>query len=453
MLVSDHLPPFSLEAEMGVLGCILLSASECLDDCKAAFTAGADVFYDMRHRTLYNALLAMQADSIPIDTISIQKKLADTDQLNGIGGMAFITTLPDSVPSAANIGYYIEIVLDKFHLRKLLQVCVATEKKVFSDCNVSVLLAETENSIGQIDVSQSHDTLDGRETAKQFINDMQRRYDLQGALSGLGTGWQKFDQMTDGLQYGEQTIIAARPSVGKSASAINIVERICLIEGIPTAFVTLEMSPAALAKRLFSSHYRIDMQKLRNGKLDQGEFANMATFSRILAESKLFIIDGVSGMNAALLCALVKRLWRKHGIKLVVIDYLQKIQPPSRHEKRTYEVAAVSGMLKALAVELNVAMLTLAQLSRESEKDKGRLPRLSDLADSSQIERDADCVSLLHRARDKPEQASLIVAKQRDGEVGIINLFFNGKLCRFENVTYQNEPDGRTTTETHRSHP
>lgn len=430
--MTEQLPPHSPEAEQGVLGCVMLSASECLDDCLAELPS-AEVFFDLKHRTLYEAMVRMHKDKIPIDTTSLCQRLRDAQQLDGCGGIAHISSLPDQVPSAANLGYYLEIVRDKFHARRLLQVCTRASQQVYGAEDISLLMAETENAIGQIDVAQSHETLNGKEVAQRFIDDLQHRYDLQGKRSGLVTDWTFFNELTDGLQFGELTIIAARPSVGKSVMAVNVAERVCLIEGIPTVFVTLEMSPASLAKRMFASHFRVDMKTLRNGQMTKGQFNNMANFNRILADSKLFIINGVSGMSAPMICALVKRLWRKHGVKLVIVDYLQKITPARRQEKRAYEVGDVSTMLKALAQELNVALLSLAQLSRESEKDKGRLPRLSDLADSSQLEKDADCVALLHRKRDDPTAASLTVAKQRDGETGIVNLKFNGTYCRFEN--------------------
>lgn len=290
--------------------------------------------------------------------------------------------------------------------------------------------------------------ISSKQCAALLTDRLEKRFNLDGARSGLVTGFDRFDDLTDGLQSGEQTIIAARPSVGKTALACNMVERICLRDHHATAFVTLEMSPDAIASRILSSWANIPMWTLRNGQFNKGQFAAFPRFQDALKKSPLHMLNGIGGLDINQICGDLRKLHRDHNLKLVVIDYLQKIRPSMRHEKRTYEVGEVSGMLRALAVEIRCAFVTLAQLNREPEKDKGRSPRLSDLADSGQIERDADCVGLLHRDK-SGDKSTLTVAKQRDGETGTCDLKFNGTYCRFENmgaIQQQDIPDKRNPT-------
>lgn len=276
--------------------------------------------------------------------------------------------------------------------------------------------------------------LDSQEIARRLTDDLERRFNLNGELSGIATGFRAFDQMTDGLQLGEQTIIAARPSVGKTAIALNIVQHATFLNKVPTLFVSLEMSEQALGRRLLAGQTSMVMSQIRAGSYREGDFAAMGRFNARLSEAPITIMNGVMGLDARTIANEIKRA-AKRGVRLVVIDYLQKIRSVTRNEKRTYEVAEVSGMIRAAAVENKVALVTLAQLNRESDK-KERNPRLTDLADSGQIERDADTVALLHRpgsSEGAGTEALLIVAKQRDGETGIVHLTWDGPHCRFEN--------------------
>jgi replicative DNA helicase len=267
-----------------------------------------------------------------------------------------------------------------------------------------------------------------------LINSIETKFNLNGKLSGLETGLFDLDRITNGLQFSESSILAARPSIGKTALACNIVSHVCLKNKIPTLFISLEMSADALGRRILSCHQQVNMQSLRSGDLNQGDFDKCAKFTTKLTESPLFVHESLGGMSAGTAAGLIRKYAKRNGVKLVVIDYLQKMKADSKHEKRTYEIAESSGILTGAAKESGVALLLIAQLNREGEKDKGRLPRLSDLADSGQIERDADNVFLLHRKREEPNNASLIVAKQRDGETGLISLFFDGPHCQFQNA-------------------
>lgn len=439
--MSDRLPPHSIEAERGVLGCILL-APECLDECQEQITPGA--FYDLPHRKIYETLVALRNEAVAIDVLTLQQRLKDSNALSAVGGIEFLSTLPDKVPSAGNLPSYLAIVREKHHLRRLVKTCARAIEKVYADDgDATALLGQIQSGFLGMDCDNSA-TLDGRECAQRMTDELERRYMLNHSeggpkRSGLVTGFADFDHMTDGLQFGEQTILAARPSIGKSAFALNVVHRVCITDNIPTAFITLEMTAESLMKRMLSNHAHISMGSLRDGSFTEREFSKFTAFSTMLRSRPIHIVDGVRGMTIDQIIGAGRRLWRKHGIKLFVIDYLQTISPSERQEKRTYEVGAISKALKALAIETKAAMLTIAALNRESEKDKqagGRMPRLSDLAQSGQIEFDADTVALLHRDRDpeKAGQAVLFIAKQRDGELGTIPLHFNGQFCRFENA-------------------
>jgi replicative DNA helicase len=261
---------------------------------------------------------------------------------------------------------------------------------------------------------------------------MQDRFNRKGTLSGIATGFHWFDHKTDGLQLREMALIAARPSIGKTAIAIAIAHRAAIQDKVPTLFVSLEMSREAIFRRMVSTIGSIPMQNLKSGDLTDGDMRSMSTASAKIANSPLWFLDGPSSHSISSITAHVRRAVRKHHVRLVIVDYIQKVKAADRSEKRTYEVAEVSGKLKEIAVQTGVAMLALAQLNRESEKEKGRQPKLSDLADSGQLERDSDLVALLNRDRTEPSgEAAIIIAKQRDGECGHVKLHYEGQYCRF----------------------
>jgi replicative DNA helicase len=340
----------------------------------------------------------------------------------------------DEVPSAHNLTYYTGPVIEAWRKRKIIDGCKAVYDRGQADgLTADDLLSEAESLIYGQEVT-GVPTLDGKQAGDEMIEDLEYRFHLQGKLSGLETGFKKFDELTDGLQPGEQTIIGARPSQGKTAISLNILEKVCFREKIPTVFVTLEMSTKALMKRLASSWTSIPMSTIRKGSYSQQDFQKLTAFRSMTAKAPIWFVNGVGGMGIGQLCSAVRRRVKKDKAKFVIIDYLQKIKASEKKEKHTYEVGEVSNRLKALAVSTGVSLLTLAQLNREPEKDKTRIPRLADLADSGQIERDGDTVALLHRDKTTVGKSYLIVAKQRDGDTGSVELYFNKTFCRFEDV-------------------
>lgn len=423
----DLLPPHDVGTERGVLSCILQNAAEAMPECGKVSDA---CFYDIRNQAVWKAISALHGSQVAIDQITVSRKLREQGDV--AVATDYLAGLLDESPSPLNLPYYLPTLFDFAIKRWVIRGCARLTQSARNGISAAELMANAEKFLS-VDRPDAVPTLNGEAAGIVLIDDLQRRHDLAGAHSGIATGFFELDRLLDGLQYGEQTLIGARPSRGKTALGLCIYHKVVFQEKVPSLFVSLEMSASSLMRRLLSAHCEISMGEIRRGSYSEGDFQKMATFHGATRKLPLFILDGITGISCNELCCQVRRLVRKHGIKLVIVDYLTKVRPDARHEKRTYEVAEVSGKLKALANETKAAFLTLVQLNRENEKDKGRPPRLSDLGDSGQIERDADTVILIDRKGSEPE-TRLIVAKQRDGETGIANVLFNGRYCRFENV-------------------
>lgn len=433
--MKDKLPPHSTESEQGVLGCIL-NDPQCLDACLGRLSG--ESFYEIRHRILWDDFSSHGIAGV--DLILVVQRLKDSGKLEMVGGIAYLNEIQNAVPSSANLSQYIEAIEGKSKLRRLINTCTNTINEAYSlsGNKAESLIEKTESEIAKAASVHRELVLNQAQAVSAFTTDMERRIECHatGKRSGLETPWIDLDKKTDGLQFGEQFIVGARPSMGKTAIATNLIEHVCLKNKVPSVFVTLEMSPAAICRRIASSNLKISMGDLKSGFIGEGDYEKLNSFCILIKKSPLYFVDGVSGMTDVQICAELRRLKRKHDIQFAVIDYLQKIKGSSHEEKKTYEVGGVSSALKAVAKELNIALVTLAQLNRENEKDKGRMPRTSDLADSKQIEADADVIALLHRPRTTDEhiETSLIITKQRDGEIGSIDLIFTGKHCRFDSA-------------------
>jgi len=336
----------------------------------------------------------------------------------------------------------VDDITNAWRKRSLIQCCESVIAQAGrTEVKVDALLSELEKSI--FSEVRGVSTFGGKECATRMVADLERRFGLQGAFSGVPTGFYDLDRKLDGMQYGEQTVIGARPSMGKTAMGLGIALHAAHDLQIPTLFISLEMSIEALMRRACAARSEVSMGTIRKGSYTPENFQKFAAFSVKANKAPLWITDGVGGMNVNQVCAVVRRRARKDGVKLVMIDYLQKIKSTRKEEKRTYEVAEVSGLLRALAISTRVALVTLAQLNRDSEKDKApRPPRMSDLGDSKQIEQDADTILLIDRKRTDPNgDSAIIIAKQRDGENGIVHLRFNGALARFENPARMSDND------------
>jgi replicative DNA helicase len=432
--------PCDPESEIGIIGCCVMGGLET--SIEAVETVSANAFMREDCKQAFEIIERLATDGAKIDVttffIAWRAKYAQMPE--------DLISAPDQIPSPASLPDYVAVVNDMARRRNLMQsASILLNKAGDRSQNTDEIVSEAESILGGEEI-KSVKIIEPKEAVSDFVDYLEERFNSKGAPSGILTGYRKLDYLTDGLQYGEQTLIAARPSVGKTAIAMNIVEEVCFNQGIPTLFVTLEMRPNALLRRLVSSAKRIRLKDIRGGTFSQIDFQKLTAFNSKLKQTPLYIINAIGGIDCNRLSAAIRRMVRKHGIKLVVVDYLQKIKAADRNEKRTYEVGQVSTVLKSTADSTKTAFLTLCQLNRESDKEKGRVPKLSDLADSGQIERDADTVCLLHRVRTQEDpdgrSAALIVAKQRDGELGTVQLHYDGEFCRFENDNHH-EPSSQ----------
>jgi replicative DNA helicase len=450
----DRLPPHSSEAEQGVLGCVLLSPRECMGECIERFKGATDLFYDLRHQTIFEALLQMYDSQEAIDLITLQQRLKDRQLLDEIGGLAYLSGLADAVPSAANLSYYLEIVQEKYLLRRMIQVCTKVIGRLYDyEGEVPALMDEVERDILRVSESRvQSQTADMKELVHRAINTIEKFHEGQGQLTGLSTGFTDLDKMTSGLHGSEMIVIAARPSMGKTSLAMNIAEHVAIERKLPVGVFSLEMSSDALVLRMLCSRARVNLRSVREGFLAERDFPKLTGAAGKLAGAPLFIDDS-SGLSILEMRAKARRMFQQYGIKLFVIDYLQLLHSTARRaENRQQEIADISSGIKSLAKELNVPVIVLSQLNREIEREKGRPPRLSDLRESGAIEQDADVVGLLYRPKSDDDEGgpvaeedalavNLLLAKQRNGPTGDVELTFLKSYTRFESKAKVSDED------------
>ena len=442
-----RLLPQSPDAEQGVLSSLLLAPREVGGLC-AEKQIKAEHFHLPAHAQIYATLLELWDANKPIDFITLTQVLRDRNQLDQVGGAAFITQLFTFLPTAANAAYYLDILQEKFTLREIIKVCTEYAARSYDEQDdVPNLLNDVEQKVFAIAQDRFKEkAISMTQLVMSAITSIEELYDRRGVITGLATGFSELDKMTDGLHGSEMIVIAARPSMGKTALAMNIAEHVAVQLGKPVAFFSLEMSAQQLVQRTLCSMARVDLGKVRNGFLSERDFPALQTAASRLAEAKIFI-DDTSGLSILELRAKARRLKSKEGIEAIFIDYLQLLRSTSRRaqDNRQLEIAEISSGLKAISKELNIPVVVLAQLNRNPEgrtgDAKGR-PRLSDLRESGSIEQDADLVALLVREEyyadteeDKKEtegKATLIIAKQRNGPVGDVPLTFLKEFTRFE---------------------
>ena len=443
----DRLPPHSPEAEQGVLGCVLLSPNDCMGQCIERFKEGPEVFYDLRHQTIFSTLVQMYDGREAIDVITLQQQLKNKQLLEEVGGIAYLAALPDTVPSAANLSYYLDIVVEKYLLRKMIHTCTEVVGRVYDyEGEVDALLDEVERDILRISESRVQtQTTTIKDLVKKAITTIEDFHQRQGMLTGIGTGFTDLDKMTSGLHGGEMVVIAARPSMGKTSLAMNIAEYVAIEQRLPVGVFSLEMTSESLVLRMLCSRSRVNLRNVREGFLAERDFPKLTGSAGKLANSPLFIDDS-SALSILQLRAKARRMWQQYGIKLFVVDYLQLLHSTARRaDNRQQEIADISSGIKSLAKELSVPVIVLSQLNRELEREKNRKPRLSDLRESGAIEQDADVVGLLYKPSSDDEESgsaaeedavpmNLLIAKQRNGPTGDVNLTFLKSYTRFESA-------------------
>lgn len=419
----DRVPPHSHEAEQGVLGCILLSPKECLSCCAEKIDERAkELFYDLRHQTIFNTLLEMYDKQEAIDIITLQQRLKDKQLLEQVGGIVYLSTLPDVVPSAANIGYYFDIVLEKFVLRKMVHTCTDVVRRVYDhEGNADQLLDEVERDILAIRTGKKRTSQSARELVIEAQMTIDQLHANQGAITGLATGFEELDRKTDGLQQGDMIVIAAFPSMGKSTLAADIA-RFQALSGNSAAFFSFEMRARAIMLRSIYAEAEVNPYNIRDGLVSEVDFDRMRRACDRLAMAP-FHIEECHGYTIQQLRAAMRRAKQEKGIKLAVVDYLQLISCPDK-ENRTQEVRACSKGIKEAAMELEIPVIVLSQLN-----DDGRL------GESRAIGQDADMIWEIQPEDPKKitvvQPAKVVIRKGRNGPTGRVPLTFYKQFTKF----------------------
>ncbi|BBD80006.1 replicative DNA helicase [Aerosticca soli] len=436
-----RVPPHSIEAEQAVLGGLML-APDALD--KVADRLTEHDFYRRDHRMIWRAINELANKGMPCDAVTLGDWFEANDLAELVGGAGYLIELANATPSAANIGAYADIVREKSVLRQLIDAGVAIAEDGYrpEGREVQEVLEAAEQRVFQIAESGARgrkDVVSVRDAVKDAFRILSERYENKGQLTGISTGFADLDELTSGLQPSDLIIVAARPSMGKTAFSLNIAETAALRGKKAVVVFSMEMSASQLAFRLISSIGRIHQQRLRNGDLAEEDWPRVTNAIAILSEAKIFI-DDTPGLSPAELRSRARRLHREHGgLGLIVIDYLQLMQVPGNKENRATEISEISRSLKGLAKELNVPVIALSQLNRSLEQRADKRPMMSDLRESGAIEQDADVIMFIYRDeyynKDSPDKglAEIIVGKQRNGPTDTVKLTFLGHYTKFEN--------------------
>src|ERR1700739_2134197 len=444
-------PPHSIEAEQGVLGSMLISPRDAIAEVVEKVTA--EYFYVPAHQTIFAVLVELWNTGAAIDLITFTQVLRDRNLLETVGGAAMVTSLFTFVPTAANVGYYLEIVRDKYILRSIIEAATESVRRAYEEQDeVGNLLDEVDQKIFAVGEDRfKGQMLSMKDQVMEAIESIEKLYERKGGITGISTGFVEFDRMTSGMHPSEMIVIAARPSMGKTALAMNIAEHVAINEKLPVGVFSLEMSSQQLVQRLLCSRARVNLQKVRYGFLGERDFPSLTAAASKLAEAKIFI-DDTASLTILELRAKARRLKAQQDVQLIIIDYLQLLRSTSRRaqDNRQLEISEISAGLKGLSKELKIPVIVVAQLNRQPEQRTGGKPRLSDLRESGSIEQDADLVALLVRPEiyeedeearaEKAGEAELIIAKQRNGPVGDIPLTFLKEFTRFEDRARTSEP-------------
>lgn len=438
--VFDRVPPFSLEAEQSVLGAMFLEREAVL---VAAEILQPEDFYRDAHRYIFEAILELEEKGRPADLVTVTETLRQQGRLEDVGGLAYVTTLAQSVPTAANVEYYARIVEEKSILRRLIREATRIVQNSYEATDeAAAILDEAEQAILRISQYRNHS---GFFPVKDLISAAYDRieylYQNKGGVTGIPTGFKDLDRLTAGLQPSDLIIVAARPAMGKTSFALNIALHVALEAKIPVAIFSLEMSREQLIMRMLSSEAGIDGQRLRTGFLDEEDWLLLTTAMARLSEAPIYI-DDTPNITVMDIRAKARRLVQEQGQALILLDYLQLVNSRRSFESRQQEITEISRGLKALARELQVPVVALSQLSRAVEQRQDKRPVLSDLRESGAIEQDADVVAFIYRDEyynpdtEKKGIAEIIIGKQRNGPTGLVQLAFLKDSMRFRDLSY-----------------
>lgn len=443
----SRVPPQNLEAEQSVLGSLLLQDKNfgiVLEILKP------DDFYTTSHKIIFEALIDLFQKSDPQDLITVTNLLNDKNQLNEVGGAAYLATLTSIVPVTANVGSYAKIIRQKSILRNLISVNTDIANRCYEEQgDIDILVDEAEQAIFEIAGSKSGQNFTPINLiVPEAFSKVEELFKRKEMITGVPTGYDQIDKMTSGLQPSDLIIIAARPSMGKTSFAMNIAQHAALVEKTGVAVFSLEMSKEQLVMRLLSSVGRIDSMRIRSGKLHDEDWPKLSRAVGMLTEAPIYI-DDTPAISVLDMRAKVRRLAAQYDIGLIVVDYLQLMRGRNSTENRTQEISEISRSLKALAKEHKIPVIALSQLNRGLESRTDKRPMMSDLRESGAIEQDADVISFIYRdevynkAEDNPNigQAEIIIGKQRNGPTGMARLAFIKEFTQFENLSNYDEGD------------
>lgn len=442
---SLKIPPHSIEAELSVLGGLLTDNSTWEKVAERVFE---DDFYRRDHRIIFHAITALDNDGKPFDVVTVAEWLDSHQQLEAAGGLSYLAALADNSAGASNITAYADIVRKRSILRQLIHATNEISQTVFNPQgrNSDQILDYAEQTIFEIAEQEAKGRKSYRSIKDLLVKALDRvdeLFRLDNPITGVPTGFDDLDERTAGMQPSDLVIIAGRPSMGKTALAINVAEHAAIKGKLSVAIFSMEMPGEQLAMRMMSSLGRIDQHKIRTGKLQDDDWPRLTSAVEILKDAKLFI-DDTPALTPAELRARCRRIKRESGLDMVVVDYLQLMQVPGTTENRATEISEISRSLKAMAKELSVPVLALSQLNRSLEQRPNKRPVMSDLRESGAIEQDADVIIFIYRDEvyneDSPDKgkAEIIIAKQRNGPIGTVNLTFLGQYTRFENFIADN---------------
>lgn len=451
-IASGRLPPQDLEAEASLLGAMLLDRDSIGQVVQLIPRDESARFYRPDHRLLYEVLVDIYDQNKPIDIIVLEDELRRRGLLDEVGGRQYLIDLSESVPSTANSEHYARIVRDKSMLRDLIQCTSEIMQSAYNQVESAVqVLDDAEKAL--FDVTEQR-VSNQAVSLRDFLDETFKQIESfeEGTLSGVPTGFTELDSLLGGMQYGDFIVIAARPSMGKTALALSMLEAVGISEQMPAAFFSMEMSKLQIAQRMLCSRAQVDMHKMRHARLSDEEITKLQLACGNMRTCPVFV-DDTPGMSVMELRAKSRRLKMTNNIKVIFVDYLQLMfDRAAAKDSRQNEIASISRGLKALARELNIPVVAMAQLNRQVEGREGNRPRMSDLRESGAIEQDADVVMLLHReeyylskkratspaAAEQFEKskgkAEIIVAKQRNGPTGDIEIHFNPHFTRFDNA-------------------
>ncbi|HHU72365.1 MAG TPA: replicative DNA helicase [Clostridiales bacterium] len=430
--------PHSREAEQSVIGSMIMDRDAII--AATEIISGSD-FYEQQYMILFDTMVELSNEGKPVDLITLQNRLKEKDVPAQVSSLEFIRDLVAAVPTSANVRYYAQIVRDKSVLRKLIKSAEETANECYLDKeSLDSIIEKAEKAVFNIVQNRgSKEFTDIKDVVLRSIDSIEAAAKNQGSVTGVATGFYDLDYKTAGLQPSDLILIAARPSMGKTALALNIAEYVALKSNITTAIFSLEMSQDQLVKRILSMNSRVDSQAIRTGNLSNDDWTSLMESARIIGNSNL-VIDDTSAISVSEMRSKCRKLKMEKNLGLIIIDYLQLMSGSKRSESRQQEISEISRSLKSLAREINVPVVALSQLSRAVESRPDKRPMLSDLRESGAIEQDADVVMFIYRDdyynhdTEEPGVSEVIIGKQRNGPVGTVKLAWLAQYTKFANL-------------------